>query len=575
MPDLGETLITIVSNKIVSRPLQFNLADYPADLPFAYQKILSSRGIAAHEVDKSLRRLCPLSSLSHVVTAAAVLATVSRCCIYLPKTLDSLFAALMLVRVLRLLQIDYQLVFFEEITDCHFEQAANKNQENAELAIVLEPEANTKLSKALLASLSHRVQINTQTTVDRHCLVLSQRLPAPMDFAGIWLSAQGDTHFLSDELSISGLMFYLLGAYAASHTNQLTETFDIKTLLPLVALGTLAAPVLLDNNNRILVEQGLLRLRNRQLPLGLLSLADLAQLSLPTLSALEVQNQLLPYCSEALNSGQNALLWDCLLTDNAHLAFDYAEQLVKNYQQKLSVFNELTVAARRYLNSAYSARHFIKSAQAELLQLNTCPWSPLFTQAFAHLLWQQTQKPLVLWQNQQVKIIAPRTQLLHLARTLFVQLPALSFSFSPADSLLTIREVVHPAAFLQCVHAFFQKQASLAQTIYTDGQLPILAFDLAKADNLRLLEPWSAGLPEPQFDDLVYIEKIDTLNGRDARIYLRLENVGEYFHALAFDKYREYATFSGGYCRMVYRLAIREWRGRRILNLVIQHLFPQ
>jgi single-stranded-DNA-specific exonuclease len=137
--------------------------------------------------------------------------------------------------------------------------------------------------------------------------------------------------FASKALAGVGVAFYLLLALRAHlreagiYTAQNQPRLD--SLLPLVALGTVADVVPLDANNRRLVAQGLSRMRTGALPAGMAALAQVAGRELRTLSAMDLGFALGPRLNAAGRLADMRMGIACLCTDDAAQAQILAEQL--------------------------------------------------------------------------------------------------------------------------------------------------------------------------------------------------------------------------------------------------------
>ncbi|HQZ55685.1 MAG TPA: single-stranded-DNA-specific exonuclease RecJ, partial [Ottowia sp.] len=137
--------------------------------------------------------------------------------------------------------------------------------------------------------------------------------------------------FASKALAGVGVMFYVLlalraelrrrGVFSATHQPRLDS------LLPLVALGTVADVVPLDANNRRLVAQGLARIRAGQLPAGLDALFSIAGRAAPKATTFDFGFALGPRINAAGRLADMTLGIELLLTDDAARADELARQL--------------------------------------------------------------------------------------------------------------------------------------------------------------------------------------------------------------------------------------------------------
>ena len=137
--------------------------------------------------------------------------------------------------------------------------------------------------------------------------------------------------FESKSMAGVGVMFYVLLQLRAELRAR--GRFDqagqprLEPLLPLVALGTVADVVRLDNNNRRLVAQGLKRIRAGHMPPGIQALFDAAGRKAPVATTFDFGFALGPRINAAGRLADMTLGIECLLTDDAARAAELARQL--------------------------------------------------------------------------------------------------------------------------------------------------------------------------------------------------------------------------------------------------------
>jgi single-stranded-DNA-specific exonuclease len=102
---------------------------------------------------------------------------------------------------------------------------------------------------------------------------------------------------------------------------------DLRTVLDLVALGTVADVVKLDQNNRILIDQGLRRIRAKQCSPGILALLEIANRKAQTLQASDLGFAVGPRLNAAGRLSDISRGIKCLLTDDINDARRYAAEL--------------------------------------------------------------------------------------------------------------------------------------------------------------------------------------------------------------------------------------------------------
>jgi len=144
---------------------------------------------------------------------------------------------------------------------------------------------------------------------------------------------QKGCHFASKNLAGVGVVFYVLVALRAHlrelghFENSKTPEPKLDTLLPLVALGTVADVVVLDANNRRLVEQGLIRMRQGFMPEGMKALLAVAGKEPSTLSAQDLGFILGPRINAAGRLSDMSQGIECLITQDKQQALALAQTL--------------------------------------------------------------------------------------------------------------------------------------------------------------------------------------------------------------------------------------------------------
>ncbi|MEJ6659702.1 MAG: single-stranded-DNA-specific exonuclease RecJ, partial [Candidatus Thioglobus sp.] len=144
--------------------------------------------------------------------------------------------------------------------------------------------------------------------------------------------------FLSKNLAGVGVCFYLFSALRTHlqkiqyFTNNIPSP-DLRTVLDLVALGTVADVVKLDQNNRILIDQGIKRIREKQCSPGILALLEIANRPPETLQASDLGFAVGPRLNAAGRLSDISRGIKCLLTDDMNDARRYAKEL-EEFNQK-------------------------------------------------------------------------------------------------------------------------------------------------------------------------------------------------------------------------------------------------
>ncbi|MES2185460.1 MAG: single-stranded-DNA-specific exonuclease RecJ [Pseudomonadota bacterium] len=295
-------------------------------------RLFASRGVVHRdELDDGLARLLPPSGLLGAEAAAVLLADAiaqdQRICIVADYDCDGATACAVGVRGLRLLgakRVDYlvpdRVVDGYGLTASIAERVA---QRGCDLLVTVDNGIASVEGVATARALGMRV------------LVTDHHLPGPLlPEADVLVNPnQPDCTFESKAIAGCGVIFYVLMALRAELRNR--GVFEaagvpqpkLDSLLPLVALGTVADVVKLDANNRRLVAQGLQRIRKGAMPAGLAALFAAASRSTAMATTFDFGFALGPRINAAGRLADMTLGIECLLTDDAARAAELAHTL--------------------------------------------------------------------------------------------------------------------------------------------------------------------------------------------------------------------------------------------------------
>jgi len=298
-------------------------------------RLFAARGVSAMaDLDDGLARLLPPASLRGCGDAARLLADAiesgKKICVVADYDCDGATACAVAVRGLTLLGAKHvSYLVPDRVIDGYGLTRPIAERVKAGGADLLVTVDNGIASMAGVASAK---------ALGLQVLVTDHHLPALIDGLVVLPAAdvivnpnQPDCGFKSKSIAGVGVMFYVLlglraelrqrGAFDASHQPRLD------TLLPLVALGTVADVVKLDANNRRLVAQGLKRIRAGHLPAGIASLFRAAGRSAPVATTFDFGFALGPRINAAGRLADMTLGIECLLTDDAARADELAQLL--------------------------------------------------------------------------------------------------------------------------------------------------------------------------------------------------------------------------------------------------------
>ena len=298
-------------------------------------QLYAARGVrTADELDDGLARLLPPASMKGAAEAAVLLADAiaanKKICVVADYDCDGATACAVALRGLRLLgatQVGY--IVPDRVVDGYGLTATIAERVKATGADLLVTVDN---GIASIEGVARARELGMQVLVTDH------HLPALRDGAIVLPDAdvivnpnQPGCAFESKAMAGVGVMFYVLLALRAELRKR--GTFDARnqpkldTLLPLVALGTVADVVRLDANNRRLVAQGLKRIRSGALPAGLAALFTAAGRIAAVATSFDFGFAVGPRINAAGRLSDMTLGIECLLTDDAGRADELAKTL--------------------------------------------------------------------------------------------------------------------------------------------------------------------------------------------------------------------------------------------------------
>ncbi len=293
-------------------------------------RLYAARGIhEAHQLDTSLAQLLPPSGLKGIAQAAELLADAiasnKKLCIVADYDCDGATACAVALKGLRMLgaqQVSY--IVPDRVVDGYGLTPPIAERVKASGADVLITVDNGIASVEGVA---------TAKALGLQVLVTDHHLPAPVlpNADAIVNPNQPGCTFASKAMAGVGVMFYVLLALRAELRARgafnAAQQPKLDTLLPLVALGTVADVVKLDANNRRLVAQGLRRIRAGALPAGLASLFAVAGRKAAAATTFDFGFAVGPRLNAAGRLSDMTLGIECLLTDDPTRADELARLL--------------------------------------------------------------------------------------------------------------------------------------------------------------------------------------------------------------------------------------------------------
>lgn len=398
---------------------------------------------------------------------------------------------------------------------------------------------------------------------------------------------QAGCPFESKSLAGVGVAFYLMLAlrtYLRTHdffiTREIPEP-NIAQLLDLVALGTVADVVSLDANNRILVEQGLKRIRAGKTRPGIQALIEVANKNQQRLVASDFGFALGPRINAAGRLDDMSFGINCLLAPDLSSARVMARDLDDLNKARREIEQGMQLEAERVLKSLNFDNTHLPNAVALYQQ----DWHQGVIGIVAGRIKEKYHRPCIVFakssednDDMEIKGSARSINGLHirdLLEHIDSQHPNLIIKFGghamAAGLSINQQDFNKFQSVFNELAGKWLKPEDLESIILSDGELGINHLTLAFAEQLRAAGPWGQNFPEPLFDDTFKLVQQRIVGEKHLKVVL--EKQGEVFDGIAFNiDVKAWPNMEVKRVHLAYRLDINEFRGKRTVQLMIEHI---
>ena len=574
---LPHTLMPKISSREYSSETAAALAQ--SGLHPVLARICAARGITRREqLESELSGLLPLVDLKGAENMARLLADAiaanKRLLIVSDYDSDGATACAVAVRALREFgaTVDY-------IVPNRFEYGYGLTPEIVRLAAARQPDVLITVDNGIASveGVAEAARLGIPVLVTDHHLS-GATLP---DAAAIVNPNQPGCSFASKNLAGVGVIFYVmlalraeLRARGAFADKSPLPPFakggsepNLGKLLDLVALGTVADVVRLDDNNRILVNQGLKRIRAGKSHAGVKALLQVAGREARRASVYELGFMLGPRLKAAGRLDDMALGIECLITDDPARAQEIARQLDALNRQR----REIEAGMQ---DSALAALENIEVTDSYSLSIYDTDWHQGVIGILASRLKEKFHRPVIAFapgNPGELKGSGRSIPGLHLRDALDLvskRHPDLLQKFG--GHAMAAGVTIGEPDFARFKSAFEEAAASLLtaadleRIIETDGALERADMTLDLAQMLEN-EVWGQGFPHPGFSDTFTVTEQRIVG--EKHLKLKLAKEGQVFDAMLF--FRDEPLPHE--IEAVYRLSVNEYNGARRLQLILEH----
>jgi single-stranded-DNA-specific exonuclease len=569
------------ARRIHSRPLIADPERLSSRLPGVLRRVYAARGVdSSEQIDYGLDKLMPPDQLPGLDQAVALLAEVvaanGRIVVVGDFDADGATSCALCLRALRGMgaeQVGY-------LVPNRFEYGYGLTPEIVAVAARQRPDLLITVDNGIssLAGVAAARERGIRVLITDHHLPGVELPPAD----AIVNPCLHGTGFPGRHLAGVGVAFYVMLALRALlrtrgwFSRRGLDAPNLGQLLDLVALGTVADVVPLDRNNRLLVQQGLQRIRAGRCTPGVRALLEVGGRSPSRAVAADLGFAVGPRLNAAGRLEDMSLGIECLLADDEDAARAMAVRLDALNRDRREIESGMLVQALGVIESLLPDR---REAPAGF-----CLFDPDWHQGVIGILAARIKdrfhRPAIAFARTgdgELKGSARSIEGLHirdLLDAIAARHPELLTRFGghAMAAGLTLAERNLPA-FEAAFAAELERTLSaedLQDVLYTDGPLAEEELSLATARLLREAGPWGQGFPAPCFEGEFRILEQRVVGERHLKMILTPAEGSRRLDAIAFNSEPQPAT--GGPVRLVYRIDVNEYRGIENAQLIVEHM---
>ena len=399
---------------------------------------------------------------------------------------------------------------------------------------------------------------------------------------------QHGCNFPSKSIAGVGVIFYVMLALRAKlretkwfEENRLAEP-KLADLLDLLALGTVADVVALDRNNRILVSEGLRRIRAGRTRPGITSLLEIAGRSSARLTASDLGFSVGPRLNAAGRLDDMSTGIECLLTDHESTAYKLALQLDGMNKDRKQIEGDMREQAFNFLQEFSLEEIDLPAA----LCIYDGRWHQGVVGILASRVKEKFNRPVIAFADandsgNEIKGSARSIKGFHIRDALDAVASSNPGMISKFGGHAMAAGLSLEKDKLQDFTEAFQKQAALLlddellqAQILSDGVIGQNEFSMETAAELIKGGPWGQEFPEPVFDGKFKVIQQRRVGENHLKLVLAPELAPQQtIDAIAFniDK-QDWPTPDMTDIEIAYRLDINEFRGNQTLQLMVEHI---
>ena len=558
---------------IISRPMPSTDAMAAlGDIDPLHARLFAMRGLTKPgQLDYGLAQLAPIGLLENIDEAAELVIANRNAKVIVVGDFD-VDGATSTALVLRCLR-EFGFTDVEYLVPNRFEYGYVLSPEIVRVAAERSPSLMITVDNGVssVAGVAEANQLGIPVLVTDHHLP-GNELP---DAAVIVNPNLEGSQFPSRNLAGVGVAFYLMARVGRMLQERgVADAARVPAkFLDLVALGTVADVVPLDHNNRVLVQQGLLRIRAGQSVAGIQALLKLSGRQAVRCVSTDLGFAAGPRINAAGRLEDISVGIECLLTDDFDNAMNYASTLDRINSERRDIEATMREQAFAYVDSLGSQRW------PECVCVYNSEWHQGVVGLIAARVRERCHRPVIAFARESDELLkgsARSIQGVHirdLLEAVHAVRPELIVKFgghAMAAGLSVEKRVlgeVKRVAAEQMQRLY--PRADFSGAIVTDGQLPGDAINLGFARALRDAGPWGSGFPEPMWSGDFSVIEQRIVGENHLKLRVRPAGGGNVVDAIAFNQagpaYR-------GNVQLAFRLDVNEYRGIENPQLVVEQI---
>lgn len=389
---------------------------------------------------------------------------------------------------------------------------------------------------------------------------------------------QRGCEFPSKHLAGVGVAFYVLLALRSALRDEGVESLpNLADWLDLVALGTVADVVPLDYNNRVLVQQGIARIRKGMSRPGIKALLEVANRDAEQLAASDLGFALGPRINAAGRLDDIGLGIECLLAGEVR-ARELAQQLNDLNQQRKSIETEM----REHAESVVAKLRFDQGQLPDLVTLYQPDWHAGVIGIVAGRVKEQVNRPVIALANDDEELLkgsARSVSGLHM-RDLLERVHSLQpgimerFGGHAMAAGLTMKKenLTRFSELAEQVASEWLSEEQKQRVFWSDGELTTPQLSLDSVNMLQSAGPWGQQFPEPMFDGQFTLVDQRIVGERHLKLVVRHPQ-GELFDAIAFNiDIQQWPARQATTVELLYKPQLNHFRGRTNVQLLVEQI---